>query len=86
MVTYWGGEPAGSEFDVFADSTLIATENISKKLPLTFYEEIYAIPETLKGQEVITVSFKAKPGKNAGKVYGIVLTSNPDQFKSHLFY
>jgi len=86
-VTYWSGEPANAEFDVIVNDEVLKSENISKKTPLTFYDEVYEVPTSLTtGKNNITVSFKAKPSKNTGKVYGLKITGNPDLFGGYLFY
>lgn len=87
VVTYWGGEPAGSEFDVVVNGTVVGSQAINASLPLTYFEEVYALPQTVtKDRHAITVSFRAKPGKSVGKVYGLLLTSDPERFRYPLFY
>ena len=87
VVTYWGGSSKGTEFDVLVNDVIIASENIDEKWPLTFYEEAYELPEAvIKAKDKVTVKFRAQPGKTAGGVYGVKLTSDPAKFPGYGFY
>jgi hypothetical protein len=87
VVTYWGSEEAGHEFDVVVDDNVLGHENLCNKWPLTYYEEVYELPrELVHGKQQVTVKFAAQPGLDAGAVYGLKITSNPQLFPNYLFY
>lgn len=72
MCTYWGSDTGGRTFDIMVDKTKIATESLNAKKPNEFYQEIYAIPETLtKGKTKVRVKFQAHPNNIAGGVFGV---------------
>lgn len=70
-VKYCGDDTGGREFDVLADERKLATVNLDKNRPGTFYEETYALPvELTRGKSRLTIRFQAHPGKLAGGVFG----------------
>ncbi len=86
-VTYWGSAPEDRIFDILIDGNVLATEKLHSKYPLTFYEEIYELPDAwVEGKKEITVEFRSAPGRKTGAIYGVKITSNPDMFPNYLFY
>ena len=69
------------------DGAVMRSENLQNKWPLTYYEEVYELPvQLLQGKDKVTVKFAAKPGFDAGAVYGLKITSDPQLFPNYLFY
>ena len=70
LVTYWGSDGGNRVFDIFVDSTKLATQRLQNNRPGQFYDEVYPIPELLtKGKNKVTVKFQAHPGAWAGGVF-----------------
>lgn len=87
VVTYWGTGQENHDFDILIDGQKIATECLMNKHPLTFYEEIYKIPADMTdGKEKVTVRFQSHPGKKAGAVFALKVTTEPDLFPGYSFY
>lgn len=87
VATYWGNEAKDHEFDVVVDGQVIASENLCDKYPLTFYEQSYLIPTDITaGKKKVSVCFRAKPGKNAGVVFALKTTADPEKFPNYSFY
>lgn len=87
VVTYWGNAPKDRVFDILVNDEIVKTENIFERYPLTFFEEVYEIPEYLvKNKDKVTVKFQAHPEHKVGAIYGLRMTSNPDLFSNYLFY
>lgn len=69
-VTYWGGETAHLEFDIYIDGNLLARQQLHQNKPGHFFEANYPLPEhRLRGKEKITIRFKGVPGNWTGAVY-----------------
>lgn len=69
-VTYWGGETAHLEFDIFAEGKAIARQHLYQNKPGSFFEARYPLPRQLwEGKEKITIRFKGVPGNWTGAVY-----------------
>lgn len=86
-VTYWGSSSNKSNFDVLINGQLLAREELYDKWPITYYEEHYKIPQQLiKPNQKLTVKFQAKPGQEAGGVFGLKLSSSLTQFSGYLYY
>lgn len=87
VVTYWGDEDAPCAFDILIDDTLLKRENLAKKYPLTYYEEVYELPApTWKNKKKITVKFKADENNHAGAVYALKITSDTKNIVDYSFY
>ncbi|HEY3430602.1 MAG TPA: DUF6805 domain-containing protein, partial [Cyclobacteriaceae bacterium] len=72
--TYWGMDNRGRTFDILVDGEKIATENLNNFKESKFYDIEYRIPSSLtEGKTSITIKFQAKPGNQAGPVYGVRL-------------
>ncbi len=74
VVTYWGGD-TGRTFDVFANDTLLATEELKAQRPGEFFEKRYSIPvEVLAAAKdgQVKIKFVAKVWL-AGGVYDVRL-------------
>jgi len=71
MVTYWGGDSGGREFDILVDGRKIATQKLTASQPGKFIYVVHALPaELTKGKQKVTVKFQAHAGKMAGGVFG----------------
>jgi DUF1680 family protein len=72
VVTYWGSDASGHDFDVLVDGIKVATEKLHGKKPGEHYDERYRIPgEMAKDKERVTIRFQAHPGSTAGGVFGV---------------
>jgi uncharacterized protein len=71
VVTYWGGEN-GRTFDIFANDTLLATEQLSNAKPGQFIEKRYTVPANILSAASVTIKFVGK-GSLAGGVYDVRL-------------
>ncbi|MEW6743059.1 MAG: glycoside hydrolase family 127 protein [Planctomycetota bacterium] len=70
LVTYWGSDSGRRVFDVLVEGTRIATQNLQDNRPGVFYDEVYAIPDSLtRGKSRVTVRFQAHAGAWAGGVF-----------------
>lgn len=87
VVTYWGGAPEKTAFDVIVDGQVIKHEDITEKYPLTYYEQVYELPQELvANKEKLTVTFRAAEKSRAGGVYALKLTADPKGFPGYSFY
>ena len=74
IATYWGMDNRGRVFDILVDGEKIVTEDLNKFKDSKFYDITYRIPSAVvAGKSTITITFRAKPGNQAGPVYGIRL-------------
>lgn len=74
VATYWGMDNRGRVFDILVDGKKIFTEDLNKFKDSKFYDISYRIPtELLAGKSSIKITFRAKPGNQAGPVYGVRL-------------
>jgi DUF1680 family protein len=72
VVTYWGSDRGGRDFDILVDGERIATVVLNGSHPDAFFDAPIPIPaERTRGRERVTVRFQAHPGKWAGGVFGI---------------
>lgn len=71
VVHYWGGFTGSKTFDILADETKIATENISGKKDGEFIDVEYNLPAELTAEkEKVTIKFKPHEGHRAGPFFG----------------
>ena len=71
IVTYWGGDGRGRDFDILVDGRKVGTEKLNASKPGKFMDVIYSLPaELTKGKKKVTVKFQAHPGRMAGGVFG----------------
>ena len=71
IVTYWGGDSGGREFDILVDDKKIATQSLNSPKPGEFVDMTYDIPPDLtKGKKVVTIKFQGHPGRTAGGAFG----------------
>ncbi len=75
LVTYWGGERDRS-FEILANGTVIATEQLASTQPRQFFEKRYTVPASVlaaaKDGKVV-IRFAAKPGAVTGRIYDLRL-------------
>lgn len=72
IATYWGMDNRGRTFDILVDGEKVATEDLNKFKESKFYDIPYRIPaHLLTGKSTIKITFQAKPGNQAGPVYGV---------------
>lgn len=77
LCTYWGMDNRGRKFDILVEGEVIATEDLNKYKESRFYEISYPVPRKLtKGKDKLVITFKPKPGNNAGPVYGVRLVKD----------
>ena len=70
LVSYWGSDSGGREFDILVDGAKIATQKLERNRPEQFYDELYPIPaELVQGKPSVTVRFQGRPGKTAGGIF-----------------
>ena len=71
IVTYWGGDSNGRDFDILIDGRKVATQKLNASKPGKFMDVTYAVPADLtKGKQKVTVKFQAHPGRMAGGAFG----------------
>jgi hypothetical protein len=71
VLTYWGSDANGRDFDILVDGTKIASQVLENNRPGQFYDETYPIPRELtSGKEKVTVRLQAHPGRWAGGLFG----------------
>ena len=71
LVTYWGADSGGREFDILVDDTKIAGEALKALSPGQFVGVEYKVPADLTaGKESVVVKFVSHAGNVAGAVYG----------------
>jgi hypothetical protein len=79
-VTYWGGEQ-GRAFEIFANDTLLASEELNAEKPGKYLEKHYVIPVNVLSSAVdggVIVKFSAKPGSGVGSVFDVRLMRSPN--------
>ena len=87
VVTYWGDEDANHQFDILIDDKLMKKEDITKRHPLTYYEEVYELPQSSwKDKKQVTVKFKADANNYAGAVYALKISSDNKNITDYSFY
>lgn len=71
MATYWGYEQGNRKFEIVADGTVVATENIVGKWNKEEFVDVeYKLPETLvKGKNQIEVMFRSEKNSVAGGIF-----------------
>jgi len=79
-VTYWGSDGGNRVFDILVEGTKLATQRLQNNRPGKFYDEAYAIPESLtEGKDKVTIKFQAHPGAWAGGIFGLrILKAEPE--------
>ena len=71
LVTYWGSDSGGREFDILINGTKIATQVLNNNNPGKFFDVTYPIPQELtKGKDKVTVRFQGQANRTAGGVFG----------------
>jgi hypothetical protein len=71
VLTYWGSDVGGREFDILVDGTKIATQTLQNNRPNRFFDVLHPLPDALThGKEKVTVRLQAHPGRIAGGLFG----------------
>jgi len=74
VVTYWGSDAGGREFDILVDGQKLATQKLENNKPTQFYDQVYPLPkELIAGKISVTVKFQAHLGRTAGGVFGCAI-------------
>ena len=74
LVTYWGSDSGGREFDILVDGRKIAAQKLENNKPGRFYDEMYPLAKQVtQGKTSVVVKFKAQPGKTAGGIFGCAI-------------
>lgn len=74
-VTYWGGE-RDCHYEILANGTVLATEELNRPQPGSFFEKRYAIPATVLATAPdgrVTIKFAARPGRATAGVFEVRL-------------
>jgi uncharacterized protein len=72
VATYWGMDNRGRNFEIVVDGEVVATVDLNKYKESKFYDIEYRLPlSATSGKKTVRVTFKAKPGNQAGPVYGV---------------
>ena len=59
-------------FEILVDGEVVATVDLNKYKESKFYDIEYRLPlSATAGKKTVRVTFKAKPGNQAGPVYGV---------------
>jgi DUF1680 family protein len=71
LVTYWGSDADGRQFDILIDGQKLATQKLENNWPGQFHDQVYPLPKELTvGKTSVTLRFQAHPGQMAGGFYG----------------
>jgi hypothetical protein len=71
VLTYWGSDSGGREFDILVDGTKIATQTLRNNKPNQFFDVVHPLAEELtRGKEKVTVRLQGHPGRIAGGLFG----------------
>ena len=63
VLTYWGSDSGGREFDILVDGVKIATQVLNNDHPGQFFDVIHPLPDELtRGKEKVTVRLQGHPG------------------------
>lgn len=76
-VTYWGGETAHLEFDIYVDGKVLARQQLYQNSPNRFFEAVYTLPEHFwKGKDKVSIRFEGVPGNWTGAIYNARITKH----------
>ncbi len=79
LVTYWGSDAGGREFDILVDGRKLATQKLENSRPGQFFDQVYPLSRELIGNKTsVTVKFQAHPGRTAGGVFGCAVLKVKD--------
>ncbi|MFT4030859.1 MAG: glycoside hydrolase family 127 protein [Siphonobacter sp.] len=71
LITYWGMDNRGRQFEIFVDDQKLTKEDLNKYKESRFYDISYPIPtDWTKGKSRVTIRFQALPNQQAGPFYG----------------
>jgi hypothetical protein len=71
VLTLWGSDGSGRDFDVKVDGQTIFTHRLSAAHPNKFFDAQHEIPlELTRGKKKVTIRLQAHPGKTAGGLFG----------------
>jgi DUF1680 family protein len=71
VLTYWGSDSGGREFDILVDGTKIANQTLRNNRPNRFFDVVHPLSEELtRGKEKVTVRLQGHPGRIAGGLFG----------------
>ncbi|MCC7492454.1 MAG: glycoside hydrolase family 127 protein [Fimbriimonadaceae bacterium] len=71
LLTYWGSDSGGREFEVWLNDRLLGTQILNNQQPGQFFDVVYKIPpDFARGNRRVTVKLQAKPGRLAGGLFG----------------
>jgi DUF1680 family protein len=74
LVTCWGSDAGGREFDILVDGRKLVTQKLENNWPGQFHDQVYPLPQELTaGKTQVTVKFQAHPGRMAGGVFGCAI-------------
>jgi DUF1680 family protein len=71
VLTYWGSDVGGREFDILVDGEKIATQVLNNNHPERFFDVTHPLPESLtRGKQKVTIRLQAHPQRMAGGLFG----------------
>jgi DUF1680 family protein len=71
VLTYWGSDSGGREFDILVDGVKVATQVLNNNQPGQFFDVIHPLPDELtRGKEKVTVRLQGHPERTAGGLFG----------------
>lgn len=71
VLTYWGSDVGGREFDILVDGEKIATQVLNNNRPERFFDVTHPLPESLtRGKQKVTIRLQAHPHRMAGGLFG----------------
>jgi len=77
LVTYWGSDAGGRQFDILVDGQKLAAQKLENNWPGQFHDQVYPLPKELTaGKTRVTLKFQAHPGQMAGGVYGCAIVKD----------
>jgi DUF1680 family protein len=71
VLTYWGSDSGGRDFDILVDGVRIATQVLNNNRPGRFFDVLHALPDELThGKEKVTVRLQGHSHRIAGGLFG----------------
>lgn len=78
LLSYWGGEGERRRFNVLAENTVLASQELYLNQPDEMYDVLYEIPADLTaGKEQVTIGLKGVDNSKAGGVFYAYTWSQP---------
>ena len=71
VLTYWGSDSGGREFDILVDGVKIGTQVLNNNRPSRFFDLVHPLADELtRGKEKVTIRLQGHPDRIAGGLFG----------------